>query len=128
MSTQPTVSIKLFHTAFRNGWLRTCSTLPYKEMAPIIDSRKLLAFATLARVGSFTLAARELHLTQSAVSHAIKSLEIELECQLFDRLGRRVLLTNAGRRLLEHAVKILAAMKVARDDLQVVNTRAPLAS
>ncbi|WP_404424883.1 LysR family transcriptional regulator [Nibricoccus sp. IMCC34717] len=97
-------------------------------MAPIIDSRKLLAFATLARVGSFTLAARELHLTQSAVSHAIKSLETELDCRLFDRLGRRVLLTAAGRRLLDHATKILSAMKLARDDLQVGNSRTPLAS
>ena len=87
-------------------------------MTPILDSRKLLAFATLARVGSFTLAARELHLTQSAVSHAIKSLEQELDCRLFDRLGRSVNLTPAGRQLLDHAHKILAEMKVARADLE----------
>ncbi len=86
-------------------------------MTPILDSRKLLAFTTLARVGSFTLAARELHLTQSAVSHAIKSLEVELDCRLFDRLGRRVLLTAAGKQLLDHANKILGEMKLARDDL-----------
>lgn len=86
-------------------------------MTPILDSRKLLAFTTLARVGSFTLAARELHLTQSAVSHAIKSLEIELDCRLFDRLGRRVILTPPGRQLLDHAHKILGEMKLARDDL-----------
>ncbi|MBC8011128.1 MAG: LysR family transcriptional regulator, partial [Burkholderiales bacterium] len=48
-------------------------------MSPtILDSRKLLAFATLARVGSFTQAAKELSLTQSAVSHAIKALERDL--------------------------------------------------
>jgi DNA-binding transcriptional LysR family regulator len=87
-------------------------------MTPILDSRKLLAFTMLARVGSFTLAARELHLTQSAVSHAIKSLEQELDCRLFDRLGRRVTLTAAGRQLLDHAHKILAEMKTARDDLE----------
>ncbi len=86
-------------------------------MTPILDSRKLLAFATLARVGSFTLAARELHLTQSAVSHAIKSLEDEVELRLFDRLGRSVKLTAAGQQLLEHAHKILAEMKDAREDL-----------
>jgi DNA-binding transcriptional LysR family regulator len=83
----------------------------------ILDSRKLLAFTTLARIGSFTLAARELNLTQSAVSHAIKSLEDELECRLFDRLGRRVTLTAQGQHLLDHAQKIIAEMQSARADL-----------
>ena len=86
-------------------------------MTPIIDSRKLLAFTTLARVGSFTLAARELYITQSAVSHAIKSLEQELDCRLFDRLGRSVKLTRAGQQLHERAQKILTEMKIARADL-----------
>jgi len=86
-------------------------------MTTILDSRKLLAFTTLARVGSFTLAAHELHLTQSAISHAIKSLEQDLECRLFDRLGRRVTLTDSGKHLLEHAHKIIAEMQSARDDL-----------
>jgi len=86
-------------------------------MKPILDSRKLLAFTTLARVGSFTLAARELNLTQSAVSHAIKSLEDELETRLFKRLRRNVELTPAGRQLLEHAHRILDEMRSARADL-----------
>jgi DNA-binding transcriptional LysR family regulator len=86
-------------------------------MTTILDSRKLLAFTTLARVGSFTLAARELSLTQSAISHAIKSLEQDLDCRLFDRLGRRVTLTSQGQHLLNHAHKIIAEMQSARDDL-----------
>ncbi len=86
-------------------------------MMTILDSRKLLAFTILARVGSFTLAARELHLTQSAISHAIKSLEDDLECRLFDRLGRRVTLTASGQHLLDHASKIIAEMQMAREDL-----------
>ena len=86
-------------------------------MTTILDSRKLLAFIILARVGSFTLAARELSLTQSAISHAIKSLEQDLQCRLFDRLGRRVTLTAPGQHLLEHAHKIIAEMKSAREDL-----------
>ena len=86
-------------------------------MKPILDSRKLLAFVTLARCGSFTQTARELFLTQSAVSHAIKSLELELERRLFDRLGRRARLTPAGLRLLEYADRILAEMQHAREDL-----------
>jgi hypothetical protein len=55
---------------------------------PILDSRKLLAFVTLARCCSFSQTARELFLTQSAVSHAIKSLEDELGCRL-DWAGER---------------------------------------
>ena len=86
-------------------------------MVSILDSRKLLTFSTLARVGSFTLAARELAITQSAVSHAIKALEQELDCRLFDRLGRKVTLTPAGEHLLTHADKILADMRTARAGL-----------
>ncbi len=83
----------------------------------ILDSRKLLAFATLARLGSFTLAAREMHLTQSAVSHAIKALERDLGCRLFDRMGRTVTITPAGKQLLQHADVILAEMQTARADM-----------
>jgi LysR family transcriptional regulator, low CO2-responsive transcriptional regulator len=94
-------------------------------MKPILDSRKLLAFVTLARCGSFTQTARELFLTQSAVSHAIKSLEQELECRLFDRLGRQAQLTAAGRHLLEHADRILGEMQLAREDLKALDKQHP---
>jgi molybdate transport repressor ModE-like protein len=90
-------------------------------MKPILDSRKLLAFATLARCGSFTQTARELCLTQSAVSHAIKSLEQELECRLFERLGRQAQLTPAGQHLLEHADRILDEMQRARERLKALD-------
>jgi DNA-binding transcriptional LysR family regulator len=73
----------------------------------------LLAFAALARLGSFTQAAQELFLTQSAVSHAIKALEGQAGCRLFERTGRRVTLTQAGEQLQRHVEKILAEMKVA---------------
>ncbi len=92
-------------------------------MKPILDSRKLLAFTTLARLGSFTLAARELFLTQSAVSHAIRALEEELNCRLFERLGRKVRLTYAGRQLLLHADRILLAMQDARSELEGLRRR-----
>ena len=62
----------------------------------IIDSRQLLTFTALARRGSFTLAAKDLFLTQSAVSHAIKALEEEVGSRLVDRNGKRVLLTQAA--------------------------------
>jgi len=90
---------------------------PGTRMKSILDSRKLLAFVTLARCGSFTQTSRELFLTQSAVSHAIKSLEQELERRLFDRLGRKARLTPAGHRLLEYADRILDEMQHARADL-----------
>jgi DNA-binding transcriptional LysR family regulator len=89
-------------------------------MRSILDSRKLLAFVTLARCGSFTQTARELSLTQSAVSHTIKSLEGELNCRLFDRAGRRARLTPAGQHLLEYASRILAEMEHAYADLKVL--------
>lgn len=79
-----------------------------------IDTRQLRAFVCLARSGSFTKAGRELHLTQSAISHAIKSLETDLGSQLFHRQGKSVHLTHAGRELLPHAETILQSMTHAR--------------
>jgi DNA-binding transcriptional LysR family regulator len=83
-----------------------------------IDSRQLRAFVTLARTGSFTLAAKELFLSQSAVSHSMKALETDVGCRLFDRVGKKVLLTQAGESLLHHADKILSEMASARTGLE----------
>ncbi|MCL4104613.1 UNVERIFIED_CONTAM: hypothetical protein GTU68_004567 [Idotea baltica] len=82
-----------------------------------MDSRQLLAFRELARQGSFTGAAGQLHLTQSAISHSIKALETHLNAQLFRRLGKRVQLTIAGEALLPHVEKILHGMEVAQADI-----------
>jgi DNA-binding transcriptional LysR family regulator len=79
-----------------------------------IDSRQLRAFVSLARHGSFTVAARELCLTQSAVSHSMRALEEDLGCRLFDRMGKKILLTLAGEQLLPHADEILKRMQKAR--------------
>lgn len=87
-------------------------------MTPPIDSRQLRAFATLARTGSFTLTAKELFLSQSAVSHSMKALESDVGCRLFDRMGKKVLLTQAGETLLHHADKILREMSSARSALE----------
>lgn len=83
-----------------------------------LDSRQLRAFSALARTGSFTLAAKELFLSQSAVSHSMKALEEDVGCRLLDRVGKKVFLTQAGEQLLAHAEKILREMKTARDSLQ----------
>ncbi len=86
-------------------------------MTPPLDSRQLRAFATLARTGSFTQTARELHLSQSAVSHSMKALEREVGCRLLDKLGKKAVLTQAGEQLLAHAERILSEMSQARAEL-----------
>ena len=86
-------------------------------MKTLLDSRQLRAFCVLARTGSFTETARELHLTQSGISHSMKALEGDVGCRLLDRLGKKVLLTQAGEQLLQHAQKILQEMESAREML-----------
>ncbi|MDG2170127.1 MAG: LysR family transcriptional regulator, partial [Opitutales bacterium] len=69
-------------------------------MTTPLDSRQLLAFTTLANTGSFTETAKQLFLTQSAISHSIKGLESDLKCKLFARVGKRTHLTEAGEQFL----------------------------
>lgn len=64
---------------------------------PLID---LEAFEAAARLGSFVAAAKELHLTASAVSHRVKALETFLGVPLFARFARRIELTDPGRAYL----------------------------
>ena len=89
-------------------------------MTSPLDSRRLQQFCVLARTGSFTQTARELNLTQSGISHSMKALEQEAGCRLLDRLGKKVVLTQAGEQLLVHAEKILAEMAVAIDSLSAL--------
>ena len=70
-----------------------------KRIRPF-DSRQLQAFDMLCSTGSFTETAKRLFLTQSAVSHSMKSLEDECGSRLFRRQGKKVSLTEAGDRLL----------------------------
>ena len=86
-------------------------------MSQPLDSRQLRAFTVLARTGSFTRTAQELHLTQSAISYAMKALEEEIGCRLLDRMGKSVVLTQAGEQLLARAEKILDEMTAARLEL-----------
>lgn len=64
-----------------------------------MDIANLRAFAAVAKTRSFSAAATELHLTQPAISKRIAVLEGQLGTSLFDRLGRRIELTEAGRAL-----------------------------
>ena len=76
-----------------------------------MDIHTLQAFLAVADSQSFSVAADKLYLTQPAVSKRIAALEADLDCRLFDRLGKRVILTEAGQTLLpkaEHIVQELA--------------------
>ena len=81
------------------------------------DTRQLEAFDTLCATGSFTETAKRLLLTQSAISHSMRTLEDETGCQLIRRQGKKVSLTEAGERLLRFARPFLEEMSVVREEL-----------
>jgi DNA-binding transcriptional LysR family regulator len=72
-----------------------------------MDIQSVQAFVEVSDSGSFSRAARALFLTQPAVSKRIQSLELALDVKLFDRIGKRVQLTEAGRALLPSCRRIL---------------------
>lgn len=74
----------------------------------------LRAFLAVASCGSFSRAAQQLHLTQPAISKRIAALEAQAERPLFDRIGRQIQLTQAGRTLLPRAENILSQVSEAR--------------
>lgn len=75
-----------------------------------MDTKLLRTFVALARAGSFTAAARSLHLAQSTVTVQIRTLEKELGTPLFDRMPSGTVPTRAGLRLLEEAEEVLDAV------------------
>jgi DNA-binding transcriptional LysR family regulator len=86
-----------------------------------MDLATLNAFIAIAELGSFSEAAERLFLTQPAVSKRIASLEQQLNVRLFDRLGREVSLTVAGRALLPRAYQILNVLDDTRRALTNLN-------
>ena len=79
-----------------------------------MDTQNLKAFVAVAEHLSFSAAAEQLHVTQPAISKRIHLLEQQLSSLLFDRVGRQVSLTEAGRTLLPHAQNILDAINMAK--------------
>ena len=77
-------------------------------------------FLAIARSGGFARGSAVLHLSQPATSRRIKLLEAELGAPLFDRLGRGVALTEAGRAFLPHAQALLASMRDGIDAVSAV--------
>lgn len=78
----------------------------------------LMAFETVARRRSFAMAAVELHLTASAVSHQVARLESDLGVRLFERSAHGVRLSAAGEQYLSRVSGALAALAAATDDLR----------
>lgn len=81
------------------------------------DLRQLRAFVAVVEEGSFTLAARRIFVTQSAVSHSLRTLEEQLSCRLLDRTGKGVGVTAEGEVLLNRCKKILFELEQASRDL-----------
>ena len=90
-------------------------------MKQTIDSRRLKAFVVLAENGSYTATARQLFLTHSAISHAMRALETEVGCRLLRTLNKKAILTEAGEALLPHAQRVLAEMQQAHTTLSGLN-------
>jgi len=72
-----------------------------------VTLRQLRAFVAVTQTGSFTAAAKRIHVTQSALSALVRDLEGETGCRLFDRTTRSVDLTAAGLELLPMAQRVL---------------------
>jgi len=78
-----------------------------------MDLQQLRVFQAAVKSGGFTRAGEALHLSQSTVSQHIKQLEESLGCPLFLRVGKRVMVSEAGKVLLQYAERIFRDLKNA---------------
>ena len=83
--------------------------------------RQLKVFECVGRQLSFTQAARELHLSQPAVSAQVKQLESHVGMPLFEQVGKKVYLTHAGARMLTHSRAIIHQFREASESMQALN-------
>ena len=83
-----------------------------------MELRHLAYFVAVAEQLSFSRAAEQLHVAQPAISQQVRVLERDVGAPLFDRVGKRVSLTEAGRALLPHARQILAAVEAAEHEVR----------
>ncbi len=83
-----------------------------------MNLKQLETFVRVAEMGSFSKAALVLNTVQPALSRQVRQLEIDLHVTLLERTGRGAVLTEAGKRLFEHSVGILALVARAREDLE----------
>lgn len=87
-----------------------------------MDSEALHTFVTIHRAGGFSSAAQVLNRSQPAISRRIALLEAELGAPLFERVTGGVVLSQAGRVLLPHAERVLAALKDTADALEALRS------
>ena len=80
-----------------------------------MDLREVRTFVGVADLGTVSRAAQELHITQPALSRQIANLESELGLKLFDRVGRRLLLTSEGAQLLQQCRGLLSYSQAVRE-------------
>ena len=80
-----------------------------------MDLREVRTFVGVADLGTVSRAAEQLHITQPALSRQIANLESELGLKLFDRVGRRLLLTSEGAQLLQHCRGLLSYSQAVRE-------------
>ncbi|SEG64907.1 DNA-binding transcriptional regulator, LysR family [Nonomuraea solani] len=83
----------------------------------MLDVVRLRVLVTVARKGSLTAAAKELHYSQPSVSHHLARLEAETGAKLIQRAGRGIRLTEAGRLLAERAADIIGRLDATADEL-----------
>ncbi|MEH6453983.1 MAG: LysR substrate-binding domain-containing protein, partial [Psychromonas sp.] len=88
----------------------------------MIEIKHLKTLSALKSSGSLVDAARQLHLTQSALSHQIKELEARLNCTLFIRKSRPIRFTVSGMRLIELAEQVLPLISHAQSDIARYNS------
>src|ERR1044071_9241936 len=85
-----------------------------------LEVRHLKLIAEVAKEGGITKAATRLHLTQSALSHQLRDIEDKLGAPLFLRLNKKMLLTQAGERLLASAPVVLDELRRAEEDIRQI--------
>jgi len=83
-----------------------------------LEVRHLRLIAGIAEAGSMTKAATGLHLTQSALSHQLRDIESRFNTPFFLRVGKRMVLTAAGRRVLDSAARILDELGRVEEDVR----------
>ena len=88
-----------------------------------MDIRRLEAFRKVYELGSFSKAGQALFLSQPTISAHVLSLEQELGTQLFDRLGRTILPTQAGEILYRHVLQIFASLESATAEISLLQQR-----
>lgn len=88
------------------------------------EIRQVLAFVAIVETGSFTLAAKRLNLTQSAISHSLRSLEDSLSVRLLDRKGKSHSLTRSGEVFLKHSRAVLSELDLAVRNMDALQQRA----